>query len=57
MTSIQGIEMILGCCGLNLIGAEYVEVSPPHDTTGNTAITAANLLFEMLCVLTGAQYR
>ena len=57
MTSIQGIEMILGCCGLNLIGAENVEVSPPHDTTGNTAITAANLLFEMLCVLTYAQYR
>ena len=57
LTSIQGIEIIRGCRGLNLIGAECVEVSPPYDTTGNTAITAANLLYEMLCVLPGVQYR
>jgi guanidinobutyrase len=57
LTTIQGIEIIRGCRGLNLIGAECVEVSPPYDTTGNTAITAANLLYEMLCVMPGVQYR
>ena len=57
LTSIQGIEIIRGCRGLNLIGGDLVEVSPPYDTTGNTAITAANLMYEMLCVLPGVQYR
>jgi guanidinobutyrase len=31
-------------------------VSPPFDTTGTTALTAANLLFEMLCVLPGVPH-
>ncbi len=53
LTSIQGIEIIRGCYGLNLIGADLVEVSPPYDTTGNTALLAANLAFEMLCSFPG----
>jgi len=57
LTPIQGVEIIRGCHGLNLVGADCVEVSPPYDTTGNTAITAANLLFEMLCVMPGVQRR
>ena len=51
----QGLEIIRGCTGLNLIGADLVEVSPPYDTTGNTALLAANLVFEMLCALPGCQ--
>lgn len=57
LTVPQGLEIIRGCRGLNLVGCDLVEVSPPYDTTGNTAITAANLLFEMLCVLPGVNYR
>ena len=57
LTTIQGLEIIRGCKGLALIGADCVEVSPPYDPSGNTAITAANLLFEMLCVMPGVQYR
>lgn len=57
LTSIQALEIIRGCQGLNLIGADLVEVSPPYDTTGNTALLAANLLFEMLCVLPKASGR
>lgn len=53
LSSIQGIEIIRGCYGLNLIGADLVEVSPPYDTTGNTALLAANLVFEMLCSFPG----
>jgi guanidinobutyrase len=56
MTS-QGLEIIRGCFGLNLVGCDLVEVSPPYDTTGNTALLAANLFFEMLCSLPGCVRR
>ena len=57
LTSMQALEIIRGCRGLSLVGADLVEVSPPYDTNGNTALLAANLLFEMLCVLPGVAYR
>lgn len=57
LTSIQGIEIIRGCWGLNLVGADLVEVSPPYDTSGNTSLLAANLIFEMLCSFPGCQRR
>lgn len=53
----QALEIIRGCRGLNLVGGDLVEVSPPYDTSGNTALLGANLLFEMLCVLPGVPYR
>jgi len=53
LSSQQGIEIIRGCYGLNLIGCDLVEVSPPYDTSGNTSLLASNLLFEMLCSLPG----
>lgn len=43
--------MIRMARGLNLIGVDLVEVSPPFDPSGGTAITAATLMFELLCVL------
>ena len=55
LTTIQAIEIIRGCQGLQLIGGDLVEVSPPYDTTGNTSLLGANLLYEMLCVLPGVQ--
>jgi guanidinobutyrase len=53
----QALEIIRGCRGLNLVGGDLVEVSPAYDTSGNTALLGANLLFEMLCVLPGVAYR
>ncbi len=53
----QALEIIRGCHGLNLVGADLVEVSPPYDPTGNTALLGANLLYEMLCVLPGVAVR
>jgi guanidinobutyrase len=53
LTIWQALEIIRGCAGLNIIGGDLVEVSPPYDTTGNTALIGANLLYEMLCVLPG----
>lgn len=43
--------------GLDLVGADLVEVSPPYDVGGITAWTGANLLFELLCVLAQAVAR
>ncbi len=57
LTGIQGLEIVRGCFGLNIIGGDLVEVSPPYDTTGNTALLAANLVFEMLCSLPGCVRR
>ncbi|HWL70287.1 MAG TPA: agmatinase [Geminicoccus sp.] len=57
LTIWQGLEIVRGCRGLNLVGCDLVEVSPPYDPAGTTALVAANLLFEMLCVLPGVQYR
>ncbi|MEM7020705.1 MAG: agmatinase, partial [Pseudomonadota bacterium] len=55
LTGSQALEIIRGCFGLNLMGCDLVEVSPPYDTTGNTALLAANLVFEMLCSLPGCK--
>ena len=39
--------------GLDIIGADLVEVAPPFDPSGLTALTGATILFELLCVLAG----
>ena len=57
LTITQGLEIIRGCRGLDLVGGDLVEVAPAYDTSGNTALVGANLLFEMLCVLPGVATR
>ena len=57
LTSHQGIELVRGLAGLNIVGCDLVEVSPPYDPNGATANLAANILFEMLCVLPGVKAR
>jgi guanidinobutyrase len=57
LTAIQGLEIVRGCQGLNIVGGDLVEVSPPYDVSGNTSQLAANLLYEMLCVLPGVSHR
>ncbi|MGI9462850.1 MAG: agmatinase [Aestuariivirgaceae bacterium] len=56
LTTWQALEIIRGCKGLNVVGGDLVEVSPPYDPSGNTALIGANLLYEMLCVLPGVKY-
>ena len=53
LTTMQGLEIIRGTAGLNLVGGDLVEVSPPYDPAGNTAMIAASYLYEMLCALPG----
>ncbi|WP_261842199.1 agmatinase [Aliamphritea ceti] len=57
LTVPQALEIIRGSRGLNVIGGDLVEVSPPYDTTGNTSLLGANLLYEMLCVLPAVKYQ
>jgi len=57
LTTPQAMELIRGLKGLDIVGCDMVEVSPPYDTTGNTALTGANLMFEMLSILPGVNYR
>ena len=57
LTTPQAMELMRGLRGANIVGCDMVEVSPPYDPSGNTALTAANLLFELLCVLPGTTFR
>jgi len=56
LTVMQGMEIIRGCQGLRLVGGDVVEVSPPYDPFGTTSLVAANLLYELLCVLPGVRH-
>jgi len=51
LTTIEAQGLIRGLRGLNLVGADVVEVSPPFDRSGNTALIAATIMYEILCIL------
>jgi guanidinobutyrase len=57
LTIWQALEIVRGCRGLDIVGCDLVEISPPYDPSGNTALVGANLLYEMLCVLPKVKYR
>lgn len=48
-------QYVRGLKGVNMIGADLVEVSPPFDQSGGTAWVAASILFEILCILAQAR--
>lgn len=51
LTSFEAQQLVRGCQGLNLIGGDVVEVSPPLDPSNITALVGATMLFEILCVV------
>ncbi len=53
-TTHQAQRMVRQLQGLNLVGADLVEVSPPFDPSGQTAWVGVNIMFELLCVLADA---
>ena len=57
LTTPQALELIRALKGVNIVGCDLVEVSPPYDPSGNTALVGANLLYELLCVLPGVATR
>ncbi|UWQ93581.1 agmatinase (plasmid) [Rhodobacteraceae bacterium M382] len=52
--SFQAQQVIRELAGVNLIGADLVEVAPPFDAAGNTAWLGISLMFELMCVLSQA---
>ena len=50
-------EVLAADCIPLTLGGDLVEVAPPYDPSGNTALLGANLLYEMLCVLPGVPCR
>jgi len=57
LTTPQALQLIHALQGLNVVGCDLVEISPPYDPSGNTALTGANLLYELLCILPGVGAR
>ncbi len=55
LTTLEAQLLIRGCHGLNIVGADMVEVAPSFDMSGNTAMVGANILFELLCVASEAR--
>lgn len=51
ITTYQAQKMVRSLAGLDIAGADLVEVSPPLDPSGLTALTGATLLFELLCAM------
>ncbi|WP_037316072.1 agmatinase [Ruegeria halocynthiae] len=57
LTTPQALQLIHALGGVNAVGCDLVEVSPPYDPAGTTALTAASLLFELLCIMPGVTSR
>ena len=52
--SFQAQQVVRELDGVNLVGADLVEVSPPFDQTGGTAWLGISIVFELMCVLAKA---
>lgn len=51
LTTVEAQLLIRGLKGLDLVGGDVVEVSPPFDPSGVTALVGATMMFEILCVV------
>jgi agmatinase len=51
LTSAQASRIFRELAGINIKGGDVVEVSPPFDTTGATAIAGAHVATEIICLL------
>ena len=55
VTMLEALRLIRGLTGLHFVGGDVVEVNPPFDVGGLTALHGAALLFEILCTLAAAR--
>ena len=51
ITTVEAQKLLRGLGGFNLVGGDVIEVAPPFDPTGNTALVGATMMFEILCLL------
>ena len=57
LTPREAMRILRGLRGLHLVGADLVEVSPPFDVGGITALAGATMMFEILCLMAEARTR
>jgi guanidinopropionase len=57
LTTLEAQMLVRGCQGMDLVGGDVVEVAPPFDPSGNTALVGATMMFEILCVVADAAAR
>ena len=57
LSTREAQHILRGLQGLDLIGGDVVEVAPPFDLSGNTALVGATIMFEILCLLADAVAR
>ena len=50
LASWQAAAILRGLAGINMVGGDVVEVCPPYDTTGATAIAGAHVAMELICL-------
>ena len=50
-TTLEAQQMVRGLRGLDIVGADVVEVSPPFDQSGMTALVAVTMMWEILCLM------
>jgi guanidinopropionase len=50
-TSWQALEVVRMLEGVQIVGADLVEVSPPFDPSGGTAYLGVSVMFELLCMI------
>jgi simple sugar transport system permease protein len=48
--SWQAAAILRDLAGIHMVGGDIVEVSPPYDTTGATAIAGAHVAYELICL-------
>jgi len=56
-TTREALQLIRGVDGLDLVGADLAQVSPPWDVSNLTSLAAANLVFEIICQVSRAMGR
>lgn len=54
--SWQAAAILRDLAGINMKGGDIVEVSPPYDTTGATAIAGAHVAYELICLYHWSKY-
>lgn len=54
LTALEAMRLLRALRGIDFVGGDLVEVSPPFDVGGLTAFNGASLLFEILCLLVEA---
>jgi agmatinase len=57
LASWQAAACLRDLAGINMVGGDIVEVSPPYDTTGATAIAGAHVAYDLICLYHWAKTR